>query len=456
MSITRRLFRVIAVFLLLALSGLPATASESTKPVNLSVTQTDTPDPVIENGFVTYAVVVSNGTQPGTQPANTVIVSLSTSAGQFVSGSGHRWVCSLGVTTATCEHKGAIEKGSSAQVLSVVVQAPSATVASEINHTAVVSTIYPEYSEQAPADNTDSENTRIQPGADLTVDQIDEPDPVGAGNTIRYLITATNNSNANSAMSVKIDTTASFGSVTDARGAGWTCTEIGGTASCSYGTPLAPNSASSLLEVLVLTPENSVGQTLSHTAKVSSATGDTNPGNNTHVEPTFVAAQGNGTARGYIPPEGGQVTTCGTSGPTSGDTTCTTATFPAGPGGIATLIEGPQLDVCAAVGCAGGSVDVIVPDGYDPGVTPAIVVNLFVDVGTADPADDPTREVYVQKIVQGGEVETLAVPSCTARVPGLPCVRSHERVLITNDLLVKVEMFSGDPIFEVGDGLNGG
>lgn len=439
----------LAVVSLLAVS-VPSAYADEQKPIDLSVTQVDDPDPVLENGLVTYILTVANA---GPRPANGVVARVSLTAGSFVSGSGHRWVCTLGALLPGCELKGAIDPGSSADPLRIVVQAPSSSTASEIFHTASVTTEYPEYVDQNTSNNSHTERTKINPGADLAVSQVDEPDPVTAGNTVRYLIAGANNSNAVAATGVALSFTTATGEIVSAEGSGWTCNiSSATTASCSLTGGIAPNSSAPMVELQLLTAFSSVDTTTSNKAVISSATGDTNQANNTDTESTTVSSGEDGRATGYIDPAGGQVTTCQVDEPSSTDNTCTTASFPAGPGGIATLIEGPQLDICAQVGCTGGSVDVIVPNGYDMGVTQAIQVFLFVDASISDPADDPTREIYVQKIVEGGEVETFVIPTCSARVPGLPCVRSQER-LLNGDFLGTVEMFSGDPIFEVGDGL---
>ena len=454
--------RMVSVWLSLALVTLMPSAAHASeqKPINLWVSQTDTPDPVVENGFVTYTITVGNKIP---QPANKVHVAFSLSAGKYIGASGHSWACTVNGLSGYCDHSGAIPALTNSDPITLIAQAPSAQTAAEITNTAVVSTADPDYAELDPSDNTWVETTTIKGGTDVAIDQVDEPDPVTAGNTVRYVITANNNSDTTTATGVKVTGTVSSGTITRARGTGWTCTLSAGaqTASCSYGSGIVKNTPAPTLELLVLTTSSTVTSTMTDTATISAANGDANKNNNTDVESTKVLAGNNGVGTGYVPPEGGQVTTCSAGSPSTSDTTCATVTLPAGPGGVVTLEEGDPIAICQSSGCAGNSINVIVPDGYNPNSTTnptnPILVTIFIDSASISGAsNDSTRTVYVEK--EAG-VQAVSLPSCSARVPGLPCVRSQTRTDSTslsgpNDYIGTIEMFSGDPIFDTGDTVN--
>ncbi|MCA1841181.1 MAG: hypothetical protein ABR507_02505 [Actinomycetota bacterium] len=433
---------------LLGVMPLAANASDP-KPVNLWVTQTDNPDPVVENGFVVYTVLIGNKVP---QPANRIVVDFTLSSGQYVAASGTKWACNAAGTSAHCQLGGALPATTNAAPITLTAQAPSAQTAAQITNVAVVSTSDPDYAEIDPSDNTSSETTTIKGGSDLTIDQQDVPDPVTAGNTVRYAITANNDGDTATATGVKVTATASSGIVTSASGTGWSCSTTSSSAVCSLAPGIGPNQHAAIIDLLVKTPFSNVTTTMTDTVKISATNGDTNQSNNTNVETTSVSPSGKGSASGWVPASGGSVTTC-VGEPSPSDGTCATVILPAGPGGVVTVEEGPSIPICQSAGCAGNSVNVIVPDGYNPDATSSnpIVVLINIDVTLISASsNDPTRPIYVEK---DAGVQAVSLPSCSARVPGLPCIRSQTRSL-SGDYQGAIEMFSGDPIFDTGDTVN--
>lgn len=445
----RKSLTVLLVLVMLGATALSVSAANP-KPVDLAVEQSDNPDPVIENGFVTYTVDVTNF---GPEPVNKFGFNLSLDVGQYISASGYRWHCTVAGLSGECVHEGAIPAGTAAAPVSVVAQAPAATEADEMTNTATTF-VTEGYVDVNDLNNSDSETTTIAEGADLTVAQSDDPDPVGQGNLMRYFVTANNNSDSVAAEGVEVSNQLSGGTFEGTfAGTDWDCTFNSTTASCSYDQTLGANTSTSILELWVEADTSVDDFTMSNTATVSATTHDSDTSNNSDTETTEVKGSGSGFASAFIPPEGGSVSTCSTSGPTDDDDTCALVTFPAGPGGIATLIEGDQIDLCETFGCVGDSVDVIVPDGYDLGTTDPIQIFFRVDESVAGPAaNDISREVFVKKVVEGTEFQSFVVPSCDIPDPLLPCLRRIERI-DGNDLQAVIEMFSGDPIFDVGDGL---
>jgi hypothetical protein len=454
--------RIASSLLSLALVGLmttPAHASEQ-KPINLYVTQTDNPDPATESSFVAYTLKIGNYLP---EPANRITVSLSLDVGHYISGSGHSWVCTLGATTGTCNHVGALPASTDSDQLVITVQAPSVQSPSSMTNTAVVSTSDPDYVEQYPSDNTSTQKTTVNPGPDAAVAQTDDPDTPGnrvtAGNTVRYLIAANNNGSLATGPGVKVTATVSTGSITGWSGTDWSCSASSvRTETCVLPAGIGPNTSAPLLQVFVRTPFSTTDYVMYDTATISTASGDTNKANNTDVEDTTVVASGEGSATGYVPPSGGedyQVTTCTPGSPNSQDTTCAAIQMPVGPGGTVTLEEGDPIPICQSVTCFGNSVNVIVPDGYDADITFSNAIKIFlrIDSSAISGGDDSSRIVYVEK--DGGN-DAISMPKCTARVPTLPCINNQTRIPSSAGSYYQgtIEMFSGDPIFDAGDTVN--
>lgn len=151
-------------------------------PVNLSVTQTDSPDPCPGGNRLTYTIRVTNKSAAlatgvvltDTMPAGASFVSVTINQGtQTRSGNMITWsIPSLasGVTAT----------------LTLVVQ-PTQT--GTVTNTAMAQANEPD---SDPADNSSSESTRITPGTDLKVTVSDGKTTVAAGQIDIYTIKATN------------------------------------------------------------------------------------------------------------------------------------------------------------------------------------------------------------------------------------------------------------------------
>jgi uncharacterized repeat protein (TIGR01451 family) len=151
-------------------------------PVNLSVTQTDSPDPCPGGNRLTYTIRVTNKSAAlatgvvltDTMPAGASFISATINQGtQTRSGNMITWsIPSLasGVTAT----------------LTLVVQ-PTQT--GTVTNTAMAQANEPD---SDPADNSSSESTRITPGTDLKVTVSDGKTTVAAGQIDIYTIKATN------------------------------------------------------------------------------------------------------------------------------------------------------------------------------------------------------------------------------------------------------------------------
>ncbi|HYH28557.1 MAG TPA: hypothetical protein VEA19_07275 [Actinomycetota bacterium] len=463
--VSRRIAFVVSLLTVLSVTPLSLASHQGDSLNDLRVTQVDAPDPVVEAGFVAYTLTVSNR---GPHPAQDIRVEHGTT-GTTVAASGQKWEClvvSL-LNRTSCVHHGALPSGGQAAPLRIVVQAPTLEQASSVTSTADVSS---HGNELQPADNHSVEVTTIEEGDDLSVSQFDEPQEVTADHLVRYVISVSNHGNT-VATGVELTESVSGGTLEQAGGDGWTCSVTSGSASCALNGDLPPSTTAAAVGVLVRAPETTTSSSITATAAVSGDRGDRFSSDNTAVETTTVQASGQDRATGYIPAAGGFITTNPsgefTEAPNGGaagfaasalgevatpsDSTIGDVRFPAGPGGVASLFEGPstsQLQVCAlpVANCAGAALDVIVPPGYNDPESP-IEVNLIYDASVA-PVSEGNRTVYVEKPVNGIPT-TLVLPDC--QLLGIanpsPCVDFQVR-LADGDLLIRILMLSQDPKYQ--------
>jgi uncharacterized repeat protein (TIGR01451 family) len=283
--------RIVLVAVGVAALTIPAAPAAAADPADLSVTKTDTPDPVLAGTNITYTITVSNaGPDPGvdttlsdTTPANTTFVSLSSPAG---------WTCATpavgGTGSISCTNP-SVPMGAS-DVFTLVVNVNAATAGGTvISNTASATSTTPD---PVSANNTATATTTVSAGADVSVTKTDSPDPVTAGGNITYAIVVANAgpSDASSlTLSDVVPASTTFASLTAP--VGWTCTTpaVGGigTVTCTDPTLAAGASASFTLVVNVV-PGTVDGTVISNTATVTSTTTDAVPANNSATTTTTV------------------------------------------------------------------------------------------------------------------------------------------------------------------------
>jgi hypothetical protein len=153
---------------------------------------------------------------------------------------------------------------------------------------------------------------------------------------------------------------------------------------------------------------------------------------------------------GYIPPEGGTITTATSTCPSVSDPACGSATFPVGPGGFASIAEQLQIGSCSLSNCIGPAFEVVPAAGYMDPSNP-IEIELVYDQSLT-PGTGTNYSVWVEKPV-GGLAVTALVPSCQPlghAVPA-PCVNSITRDA-TGDLHAVILALSEDPKFQLFGG----
>ncbi|MDP9329030.1 MAG: DUF11 domain-containing protein [Actinomycetota bacterium] len=238
---------------------------------DLSITKSDSPDPVIAGNNLTYTIGITNN---GPSNATGVSISDPIPAGtSFVSASGGGTLAAGTVTWAV----GALANGASTSRTLVVTVDPS-RVASLSNTATVSSTT----AESTPGNNSATEATAVSTSADLSITKSDSPDPVIAGNNVTYTLGITNNGPSDAAGVSISDPIPAGTTFVSASGGG---TLAAGTVTWAIGALANGASTSRTLTVTVLSSRTT---NLSNTATVSATTADPTPGNNAATEATTV------------------------------------------------------------------------------------------------------------------------------------------------------------------------
>src|SRR2546427_39659 len=263
-----------------------AMATTTVRPVaDVKIDKTG-PAQVDAGASFTFTLTVTNlgpsratGIRVSDQPAGATATGVSASGGGFTS-------CSVDATnTATCTG-GALGKGA-VGTITLTVKAPdeggSVTNVATVSATEVDST---------PANNTSlMVTTAVRAVADLSITKSASPDPVRPGGILTYTVSVANagpSAAANVRMDDLLPSQTTFRSVTSP--ASWTCTTpMTGTVTCT--TPSLASGATATFTLAVQVSATALdGSTISNTATVSSATFDSNTGNNSATATTTVRA----------------------------------------------------------------------------------------------------------------------------------------------------------------------
>jgi uncharacterized repeat protein (TIGR01451 family) len=249
-----------------------------TAVADLALTKTDSPDPVLVGGTLTYTLTVTNNgpnsatgvTLTDTLPANVTFVSSNPAAP----------TCSQAAGVVTC-NLGTIASGANS-VVTISVTPQAAAVPSVTNSASVTAAEVDPNS----ADNTNiSQTTTVNPAADLAVTKTDSPDPVVVGNNVTYTVTVANNGPSPATTVVLTDNlpgTATFVSATPSQG---TCTgPTAGVLTCDLG---AINAGSNATVTVVVTAPGTPGS-ITNNVSVTSGVADPVAGNNSASASTTV------------------------------------------------------------------------------------------------------------------------------------------------------------------------
>ncbi|MFN8454391.1 MAG: DUF11 domain-containing protein [Anaerolineae bacterium] len=325
------------------------TENTTVNPVDLVVTKTDLPDPVLVGNPLTYTLVVEND---GPNAANNVVLTDTLPAGvQFKSATGTGASCTQASGTVTCS-LGNIQP----RTVTIVV---TPTVVGVITNTAVVTSGNPDL---VPANNTTTITTTVSPVADLKIAKVASSDPITAGTSLTYTLFVTNTG----------PSTATGVSITDTLPAGVSFVSASGCSgttiiSCSIPTLTVGSSVSRTIRVNV--NSTTLGPLVNSATVTANEFDPTFP--NTAVLATAVSRQVNLSITKTDAPDpvaaGASLTynlTVSNAGPSSANGVVVTDTLPSG----VTLVSaspgcsGTTTVICAITGevASGGSAAVTI------------------------------------------------------------------------------------------------
>ncbi len=350
---------------------------------DLSVTKTDSPDPVLLGSDITYTVVVSNsGPSTGSQVTLTDTLPGGVS---FVSSAASPGTCS-GTSTVTCT-LGSLASGDSATVTIVV----TPNSAGDLTNTASVTATE---SDSSTGDNTASETTTVNPAANLSLAKTASPNPVLLGEELTYTLTV-NNSGPSAGTAVTVTDTLPVGvSFVSSAASPGTCSGTS-TVTCTLGSLASGDSAT---VTIVVTP-NSTGE-LTNTASVTATESDPSAGDNTAPDTTTVdpAANLSLTKTAFPNPVllGEELTytvTVNNSGPSAGTAVTVTDTLPVGVSFVSSAASPGTCSGTSTVICTLGSL----ASGDSATVTIVVVPTATGDltntaVASADEGDPSTGD----------------------------------------------------------------
>ncbi len=257
--------------------------SGPTQSADLSISKSDSPDPVEVDGTLTYTITVTNA---GPDTADIVQVEDTLPAGvTFQSASGTDWDCSHDSGVVTCTRTN-LAASATAPDITITVTAPSST--GDITNTATVASIT---QDPVPGNNTASETTTVAytPEADLSITKSDNPDPVQTDSALTYTISVAN-AGPDAADSVQVEDTLPAGvTFQSASGTDWDCSHDSGVVTCTRSALAASATAPDI--TITVTAPSSTGD-ITNSADVASSTLDPDTGNNTASETTTVNPAG--------------------------------------------------------------------------------------------------------------------------------------------------------------------
>jgi uncharacterized repeat protein (TIGR01451 family) len=247
---------------------------------DLSITLTDSPDPVVAGTNLTYLATLTNVGPSDAQDA-TITLPLPAGTSPFSAGASAGGTCTSG-NPSVCTWAGATAPGATRTATIVVTVNSGQTANLSATATAASTTTDP-----TPGNNTATAGTVVEVQADLSVTLTDAPDPVIAGTNLTYTAVVTNVGPSDATgvvLTLPTPTNTSFvsGSVTG----GGAC--AGSPVVCTVTGSMLPNTSRTVTIVMAVAASAPEGSTISATATVTATSPDPVPGNNSASTTTAV------------------------------------------------------------------------------------------------------------------------------------------------------------------------
>ncbi|WDE05182.1 DUF11 domain-containing protein [Thalassomonas viridans] len=241
---------------------------------DLSLAISDSPDPAIAGGTLTYTLTASNAgpNDAGAAFNSTGVTLVNTLPGgvTFTSASGTGWSCGNSGQTVTCNRE-LITSGASAPDITLVTQI-TGQIAGTITDAATVSSIT---ADPVSSNNTQTQDTSINQGTDLTLSK-SVAAPVVGGSTTSFTLQPRNLGPYDADNLVVTDTLPSGFTYISAGGSGWSCAEAAQTVTCSR----ASYSVGATDDISIQTNVPASGTNITNSASISTTTSEQDTSNN--------------------------------------------------------------------------------------------------------------------------------------------------------------------------------
>ncbi len=247
--------------------------------VDLVIFKADSPDPVTAGGQLTYTLsVMNNG--PSTATGVTVVDTLPAGI-TYQSATATQGTVNRSGNTVTA-NVGQLASGASATV-TILVTVDPATRGRITNE----ATVTGNETETNPNNNRDDEPTEVQAQVDLTITKRDSADPLKAGGQLTYTLDVTNNGPSNATGVVVTDTLPAPLTFVSGSSTSGTVTHTGQAVTAAVGNLAASQTATITLVTQI---DSQFSGTFTNQAEVRGNETETDPNNNTALEPTAVDA----------------------------------------------------------------------------------------------------------------------------------------------------------------------
>ncbi len=438
--------------------GVSATAATSSTDINtgndnvtqnttidngadLSLTMSDSVDPVTAGGEFYYTLIVNNA---GPNDAEDLkVINTLPSGVSYVSYSGSGWSCGNSGQLVTCP-RDSLVNGANAPSIIINTKVEGA-ITGTITNSATVSTTSTSTKDPIDNNNTTTENTVINPGTDLSITKT-VASPIIGGETVTFTLSPRNNGPFDASNITVVDTLPSDFTFISATGTGWSCIGTVGTANpvtctrTSYAVGTTDN-------IIITTNVPATGANVVNTVNIQSATTNDPIASNNSDSVTFdVVADGADLAitktKGPNPVAQGSDMTSQIRVKNNGPRTTT---------GVVTVVDTLHNDesyvsssgtnwTCIAAG-AGPE---IVTCEYSNQLTSGSFSNYLSIVTTANAAGTLTNTACAYDI--GGQTDPVAGNHCTgagvlstAAIADLGITKSVSTTSGTNDVLETTE-----------------